>query len=127
MFSRRQSEASDFEMTIVRRRHAHDIYGMLKQLAYGLRSGEAGELANPAGSVPPIFLGPLSREAGNRGQLHVHQAEVAPKQPLGMGLLEKRPIGFVENHAQADHAGPQTLFTHVQFSITPTSDNGCYV
>src|SRR5208282_2843639 len=55
----------------------------------------------------PVSLGTGARAAGDGSQLHVHEPQVATVQELGVELLEERPVGLVEDHAEADHAGTE--------------------
>src|SRR5262249_13198924 len=70
---------------------------------------EAGERPEPLAGCLPQALGPGAGPAGDGGQADIDGAEVAPVQTLGVELLEERPVGVVEDHAQANHAGTQAL------------------
>jgi hypothetical protein len=38
--------------------------------------------------------------------LDIDEPEILAIETLGTELFEKRPVRVIENHAQADHAGP---------------------
>ncbi len=107
-----ECQPGGLEMPIVRRGDADDIHGVERaaaELRYRGRSGEAGERGHASGGIAAIALGAAAGAAGDRGQLDLHRTEVTAIDALGMGTLEKGTIGFVEDHAEADHAGAETV------------------
>jgi hypothetical protein len=99
--------SGDVEMTIVRGGDANGVERSFKHLGDRVRAGEAGERRQAAGGVLAILLGPRPRPAGDRGEFDLDQAEVAAEEPVGVQVLERRSVGVVEDHPQADHAGPE--------------------
>ena len=90
----------------------------VEQLADGVGPGEVGEVGDPArrpaaGSARPRLPVRLATAASS--------TSTRPKsrryKPVGVELLEERPVGVVEDHAQADHAGPQAVLGEVRWRV----------
>ena len=77
------------------------------QLADRVRAGEADEVGDPPGRCLLEALGTGARPAGDRGELNLDEAEVPAVEFLRVQLLEDGSIRFIEDHAEADHAGPK--------------------
>ena len=81
------------------------LAGTGEQLLDRTRLDEADKSADPAGRSAAILFGPLAGAAGHGGQLDPDDAEGRIVERPLVNRLEERPIRFVENHPQPDHAG----------------------
>ena len=120
----RERQPGRFEMAIVGRGDADGIDARRDELLDGIRFRHSSErVARRIRELLLVSLRPAAGAAGNRGQLDFDQAEVAAmKQTVAMEPLEHRPIGLVEDHAQADHAGPECFGLLIK-QIIPTAAN----
>ena len=104
------------EMPVVRGGNADGI-DVRQEMRDGIRSGEALEIANAVAGCFLVADCPAAGAAGNGGQRDIHEAEITAIHLLGVHLLEERPVGLVEDHAQADHSGPEAVLRQVRCSF----------
>jgi hypothetical protein len=55
------------------------------------------------------MLSPRAGAAGDGSKLNFDETKVASIETIGAKLFEKRAIGVVEDHAQANHSGQQSM------------------
>ena len=79
---------------------------MPEQSRHGVRPGAADERPDAAEFAEPIGAG--AGAAGDGGQFHLDESEIAAVEAVGVQPLEDGAVGFVEDHAQAGHADPET-------------------
>src|SRR5438270_11440315 len=96
-------------MTVIRRGNANDIDTMSEKLPDPIPTAEAGKVRHST-RILLVILGPSAGPSRNGGQLNIHQAKISAIESFSMKLFEERPIGFIKNHPQADHAGAKTMF-----------------
>ena len=98
--------AGRLEMPIVRRGDANDIHATGEHIADGIGSRENfGRERSSLAIAYDIASAALPGQARDGGQMDFDKPEVATKEAGAVELLEQRPIGLVEDHPQADHAG----------------------
>ena len=96
------------EMSVVGRGHADEIDARFEQLFDARGFGETLERPDAPRGRFSIGFGPLAGAAGHGGQFQLADAETRPVNRLFERTLEAGAIRFVEDHAHADHSGPQT-------------------
>jgi hypothetical protein len=95
-------------MPVVWRGDANSVHWLTEELRDRVRSDAAHKGGNAIAGPPSVFLSAPSSAAGDCRQLNVNWTDVTAVQAFGVQLLEQRPIGFVEDHSQADHTDPDT-------------------
>src|SRR4051812_32539563 len=113
MFAGGESKFGRLEVPIVGRRDADRIYPVSKQLGGRIVAGEAGEVGNFRTGLLFVLVRTAARPTGYGSQLNVNQTKVAAIKSLSMCLFEKRAIGVIKNHAQADHAGAKAVLRDI--------------
>src|SRR5439155_22337206 len=93
--------------------HADRIDAVAQQLTDRIRPRMAGERRNLRPRLAPVARAPAAGATGDRGQLDLGQPEVTAVQSLAVDALEERAVRLVEDHAQADHAGPQAVVREI--------------
>jgi hypothetical protein len=104
-----EGQFGGFEMAIVRRSDTDGIDAMSQKLVDCMGPGEIDKLSYAARRNALVLFSPRSCPAGHRGQFHFNETKVFSKKPGRVQLFEKGTVSFVENHAEADHAGPETV------------------
>src|SRR5207244_2869044 len=101
-----EGKSGRLEMAVVGRGDTDDVDAMLQESRDGVRAGEGGEVAEEWSVRLAKPVGPAAGPAGDGRQADLDRAEVTPVKRLTAELLEDGPVGVVEDHSQADHAGP---------------------
>ena len=102
-------QSGGFEVAVVRRGNANRIDTGMQQGGDGIRTGKALEGGDLADQFFAISLHSRSGPRSDGGQLQFNQAKIAAEDPLAIGRLEHGPIGFVKDHSESDHAGPEAV------------------
>ncbi len=108
VFAGGQRLTGGVKMPVVRRGDANHVHAPREQLRDGVRPGAADERPDAAGGGLAIEFGAGAGAAGDDGQFHLDGAEIAAVEAVGVQVLEDGAVGFVEDHAQAGHADPET-------------------
>ena len=109
VLAREEAAAGGVEVAIVRRGDADDIDLLGEQVVDGVRAGTIDEGGETIAARLPILFATFPSAAGDGGEFHVDIANVGAIEALGVQLLEDGAIGFVEDHAEADHADAEMI------------------
>ncbi len=102
-----QGKAGGLVVPVIGGGDTDGIHILGEQARQRLGASEAGKSPDTIVGLLTIALRTCSGPACHGRQHYINEAKIAPIQTFGVHTFEKRAIGFIEDHPQADHAGTQ--------------------
>src|SRR6516164_10339647 len=109
MLAGAESKPSRLAVSIVGRGDTDYVEILVGQFGRCMITRETLERPDAIAGLLAIALCAAAGASGDCRQLDIDQPEVAAVDAFATCLLEKRPVGLVEDHAETDHTGPKLI------------------